>query len=174
MSRRTDNKGRLGVTPAPGTDFDRKNWRIAHSSFWTRRGMFFNSRTFKRMFFALQTSETPRLGLKLQKKASSLFQAIPLHFCILQATKNWTVGRPGNEAKEWHQVEGGSYTHLTPTWHHSCDKMRPGFFLLFFSFCEWKQGRLENGGKYKLPIQVKDNKSESMPTLLLLLKLCFA
>ena len=23
----------------------------------------------------------------------------PPHFCILQAIKNWTVGRPGNEAK---------------------------------------------------------------------------
>ena len=26
-------------------------------------------------------------------------QASPLHFCILQAFKNWVVGRPGNEAK---------------------------------------------------------------------------
>ena len=25
-------------------------------------------------------------------------QAFPLHFCILQVIKNWTVGRPGNEA----------------------------------------------------------------------------
>ena len=25
-------------------------------------------------------------------------QAFPLHFCILQAIKNWTAGRPGNEA----------------------------------------------------------------------------
>ena len=25
-------------------------------------------------------------------------QAFPLHVCILQAIKNWTVGRPGNEA----------------------------------------------------------------------------
>ena len=26
-------------------------------------------------------------------------QAFPLHFCILQAIKNWTVGRPGNVAR---------------------------------------------------------------------------
>ena len=31
-------------------------------------------------------------------------QAFPLHFCILQAIKNWTVGRPGNEAKAKVQV----------------------------------------------------------------------
>ena len=27
-----------------------------------------------------------------------IHQALPLHFCILQVIKNWTVGRPGNEA----------------------------------------------------------------------------
>ena len=28
----------------------------------------------------------------------NIYQAFPLCFCILQAIKNWTVGRPGNEA----------------------------------------------------------------------------
>ena len=29
------------------------------------------------------------------------YQAFPLRFCILQAIKNWTVGRPGNEVMVW-------------------------------------------------------------------------
>ena len=29
------------------------------------------------------------------------YQTFPLHFCILQVIKNWMVGRPGNEARQW-------------------------------------------------------------------------
>ena len=32
-------------------------------------------------------------------------QDFPLCFCILQAFKNWTVGRPGNEAKSAHMKQ---------------------------------------------------------------------
>ena len=31
-------------------------------------------------------------------------QAFPFHFCILQVIKNWTVGRPGNEASGYHAI----------------------------------------------------------------------
>ena len=33
-------------------------------------------------------------------------QVFPLQFCILQAIKNWTVGRPGNEAKTSFLISG--------------------------------------------------------------------
>ena len=66
------------------------------------------------------------LGQKLQNKASSLFfdqgpllptvylgrqnvihmikMGLPLHFCILQAIKNWTVGRPWNKASGYYTI----------------------------------------------------------------------
>ena len=34
-------------------------------------------------------------------------QAFPFCFCILQAIKNWMVGRPGNEATDWTHSEMG-------------------------------------------------------------------
>ena len=34
----------------------------------------------------------------LHHSTDKMDQAFPLHFCILQAIKNWTVGRPGNKA----------------------------------------------------------------------------
>ena len=47
------------------------------------------------------------------------YQAFPLRFCILQAIKNWTVGRPGNEAKLWSLM-------LALQWPH---KVHPDFQL---------------------------------------------
>ena len=82
-----------------------------HSSFWTR------SNTFS----LRKHSKLQHFGQKLQDQASSSFfgplpssvylyqqtkchshdkmdQAFHLRFCTLQAIKNWTVGRSGNEA----------------------------------------------------------------------------
>ena len=58
-------------------------------------------------------TETTRKGLKLlsigdpstplstQVDTDAMDQAFLFHFCILQAIKNWTVGRPGNEARQY-------------------------------------------------------------------------
>ena len=40
------------------------------------------------------------LGRHWRHSRDKWYQAFPLRFCILQAIKNWTVGRPGNEAKQ--------------------------------------------------------------------------
>ena len=62
-------------------------------------------------------TETTRKGLKLllsigdpstplstQVDTDVMDQAFLFHFCILQAIKNWTVGRPGNEASAFTNV----------------------------------------------------------------------
>ena len=44
-------------------------------------------------------------------------QAFPLHFCILRAIKNWTVGRPGNEASVhvlWQLAPSGDKELINP------------------------------------------------------------
>ena len=41
-------------------------------------------------------------------------QASPLCFCVLQAVKNWTVGRPGNEARISPQLPQGKILALEP------------------------------------------------------------
>ena len=72
-------------------------------------------------FLLRKCSKFQRLGQKPQEKASSSFfwwgtlprlclhwchsrgeihQAFPLHFCILQAIKNWIVGRPGDKGRK--------------------------------------------------------------------------
>ena len=38
------------------------------------------------------------VGRHWRHSCDKMDQAFPLRFCILQAIKNWTVGRPGNEA----------------------------------------------------------------------------
>ena len=38
------------------------------------------------------------LGIQNTDVIDKMDQTFPLYFYILQATKNWTVGRPGNEA----------------------------------------------------------------------------
>ena len=38
------------------------------------------------------------IGKHWHHSRDKTYQAFPLRFCILQAIKNWTVGRPGNEA----------------------------------------------------------------------------
>ena len=42
-----------------------------------------------------------------------IYQTFPLHFCILQAIKNWMVGRPGNEAMKYQlkPITGSSSYH---------------------------------------------------------------
>ena len=41
------------------------------------------------------------LGRHWRHSHDKCSQAFPLHFCTLQAIKNWTVGRPGNEATRY-------------------------------------------------------------------------
>jgi len=46
------------------------------------------------------------LGRHWRHSCDKWYQAFPLRFCILQAIKNWMVGRPGKEAigyPDWQQ-----------------------------------------------------------------------
>ena len=79
------------------------------SSFWTRSGTFLISWTFKTPALEAETTRPEAhffnrgplpLSVYLGRQTcDKMDQAFSLNFCILQVIKNWTVGRPGNEAK---------------------------------------------------------------------------
>ena len=109
-----------------------------HSSFWTKSVTLFAFWTFETSVLG---TETTKSGLQLCSfdgepllppfcldrhwchSCNKMNQAFPLCFCILQAIKNRTVGRPGNQASVYV--------------HHSCTKVTDMCILQKFSIHIW-------------------------------------
>ena len=97
-----------------------KRWSFEHS--WSERRTALGSKQKTHARNASFRSVTPPpvcLHRHWHHSCDKWYQAFPLRFCILQAIKNWTVGRPGNEAstatlsqEKWERVWWFSHIEL--------------------------------------------------------------
>ena len=72
---------------------------VRNSSAWARN---YKIRRLARSFDQWPLPTSVYLGRHWCHSRDKWYQAFPLRFCILQAIKNWTVGRPGNELLRMH------------------------------------------------------------------------
>ena len=81
-------------------NFCPKSWSFEHSRSEKCTALSSKQRTHVRNAFFWSGTPPPSvyLGRHWHYSHDKMDQAFPLYFCILQLIKNWTVGRPGNEA----------------------------------------------------------------------------